>query len=128
MALHPCELKDKKEPGVGDPIQKEKNMSLELRYWAVKLAFIVVSIIVLISVFWIAPRYYCSSYNRRLNDPHAPDRFVTTSVPLYDKNGHALDPSGIFYVVTDRYLGKQYVVFTVSTSATTLSNIDCTSE
>lgn len=62
----------------------------------------------------------------RVNDPHAPDRFVTTSIPLYDKNGgHALDPSGMFYVVTDQYLGKQYVVFTVSTSGTTtLSSTD----
>lgn len=119
-------------------------MHLELRHWIVKLAFIVVSVIVLISVIgfggYIVSRPWKSSTSiersktesrvREVNDPHAPDRFVTTSVPVLDKNGgHALDPSVMIFVVTDRYLGKQSVVFTVSTSgATTLSNIDCTSE
>jgi len=118
-------------------------MHLDLQHWIVKLAFIVVSVIVLIGVVgfggYIISRPWKSSTSiersktesrvQEVTDPHAPDRFVTTSVPLYDKNGgHALDPSGMFYVITDRYLRKQYVVFTVSTSATTLSNIDCTSE
>jgi len=113
--------------GVGDQIQKEKNMPLELRYRIVKLAFIVVSIIVLISCLAFRPisRLLPTDDPKagyiKVNDPHAPDRFVTTSVPVLDKNGgHALDPSGMFYVITDRYLGKQYVVFTVSTSGTTI--------
>jgi hypothetical protein len=103
-------------------------MHLELRHWTVKLAFIVVSIIVLISCLYFRPISRLlptddpkAGYikKREVNDPHAPDRFVTTSVPVLDR-GHALDPSGMFYVITDRYLGKQYVVFTVSTSGTTM--------